>query len=75
MAPKLAILALTIAATTPAIAAEAPAGTPDTRYCMRLEAPTGSRVERVVCWTRAQWAAEDVDVDRDWATTGVRTIG
>jgi hypothetical protein len=53
----------------------APAGTPDTKYCMRIEAVTGSRLEELKCWTRAEWAEQGVDVDRDWAKEGVRTIG
>lgn len=55
--------------------ATAPPGTPDTLYCMRVEALTGSRIEHVTCWTRADWAEQGVDVDRDWAMEGVRTIG
>ena len=53
----------------------APAGTSETRYCMRIEALTGSRIERVKCWTRAKWANQGVDVDRDWPEEGVRVIG
>ena len=53
----------------------APAGTPETRYCMRIEAITGSRIEEVKCWTREEWAENGVDVDQDWAKEGVRTIG
>ncbi len=53
----------------------APAGTPETRYCMRIEAITGSRIEELKCWTRQEWAENGVDVDRDWAKEGVRTIG
>lgn len=53
----------------------APAGTPETRYCMRIEAITGSRLEELKCWTRAEWAEQDVDVDEEWAREGVRTIG
>lgn len=84
MAPKRPALtfALTLtiaAAATPALAAAndgmAPTGSPDTRYCMRVEAITGTRLERVECWTRAAWASEGVDVDHDWAAEGVRTIG
>lgn len=52
----------------------APAGTPGTRYCMRVEAFTGTLVEQVKCWTRREWAEQGVDVDRDWAREGVRTI-
>jgi hypothetical protein len=53
----------------------APEGTSETRYCMHIEAITGSRIEEVKCWTRAEWAERDVDVDVDWAREGVRTIG
>ena len=55
--------------------AQAPAGTAETRYCMRVEALTGSRIEAVRCWTRTEWAEQGVDVDRDWPREGVRTIG
>lgn len=76
-----ALAALIVAAPLPAEnvawreTSEAPAGTPDTRYCMRIEAATGSLVERTKCWTREQWAAQGVDVDRDWPKNGVRAIG
>ncbi|MFL6731804.1 MAG: hypothetical protein ACJ8EP_05615 [Sphingomicrobium sp.] len=53
----------------------APPGTAETRYCMRVEAITGSRIETVRCWTRAEWAEQDVDVDQEWAKEGVRVIG
>jgi len=53
----------------------APEGTSETRYCMRIEAITGSRIEELKCWTRAEWADRGVDVDVDWAKEGVRTIG
>ena len=52
----------------------APAGTPQTRYCMRIEAVTGTRLETVKCWTREEWAEQEVDVDREWAENGVRVI-
>lgn len=55
--------------------AAAPAGDADTRYCMRVEPATGTRVERVVCWTRARWASQGVDVDADWAEEDVRVEG
>ncbi len=55
--------------------AGAPAAGPDARYCLRVEPVTGSRVERVRCWTREQWAGLGVDVDREWAREGVRVIG
>ena len=50
----------------------APAGAPDTRYCMRVEPVTGSRIETIKCWTREEWAEQGVDVDQDWAKEGVR---
>ena len=85
MASPARIAALTLIATATAIAAApaavaardigpAPAGTPDTIYCMRIEAVTGTRLERVMCWTRAEWAGQGVDVDRDWPKEGVRVI-
>ena len=83
MPRKLLVAIAAIAAASPVSAAgedrtrttAAPAGTSETRYCMRVEALTGSRIEQVQCWTRATWAEQGVDVDRDWAEEGVRTIG
>jgi hypothetical protein len=87
MAYKLIALALcTIAAASPGLAhqwkqdrdaapaATAPAGDANTRYCMRVEPQTGSRLESVECWTREEWAAGGVDVDHDWAKEGVRVL-
>ena len=83
MARKFLIVALSLtAAVSPAAANEpdpmpmatAPAGSPDTRYCLRLEL-TGNVVEPVRCWTREKWAEQGVDVDREWAKEGVRVIG
>ena len=59
----------------PAPAAGAPAAGPDARYCMRIEAITGSRLEELKCWTRAEWAEQGVDVDKEWAKEGVSVIG
>lgn len=84
MTRKTLLLALTIAAAASPVSATsgdrsqmatAPSGTAATKYCMRLEALTGSRVEQVKCWTREDWASQGVDVDRDWAANGVRTVG
>ncbi|WP_324750734.1 hypothetical protein SH591_04680 [Sphingomonas sp. LY54] len=84
MATRKWVLALSvIAAAAPVSAAtegrtrmtEAPAGTAETRYCMRIEALTGTLIELVKCWTREEWARQGVDVDREWAREGVRTIG
>ena len=82
MAHKALVLAL-IAAASPVAAANlastppapAPAGTPETKYCMYIEAITGTRLEEVKCWTREEWAEQGVDVDKEWAKEGVRTIG
>ncbi len=46
----------------------------DTRYCLRIEAIIGSRIEEVRCWTRQEWAEKEVDVDREWAREGVAVI-
>ena len=51
----------------------APPGTPFTKYCMRVEL-TGHAMEPVRCWTRAEWAEQGIDVDREWAREGVRII-
>src|SRR6476659_10348727 len=50
----------------PAPAAPAPAGAPDTRYCMHLAPFTGSMIEATRCWTRDEWAEQGVDVDKEW---------
>lgn len=54
--------------------ADAPAGVavPNAqgKYCLRVEI-TGSAAEPVVCWTREEWAEQDVDVDKEWAENGV----
>jgi hypothetical protein len=42
---------------------------------MRIELITGSRIQQVRCWTRAEWAVQEVDVDHDWPEDGVRVIG
>ena len=70
------VLALTLMAAAPATAAyvEAPQGSEKTRYCMRIALP-GHIVQPVRCWTRAEWADQGVDVDREWAKEGIRVIG
>jgi hypothetical protein len=83
MARKLMIAFGLIVAASPVLATSqdqapitsAPAGTAETRYCMHIEAITGSRIEKLKCWTREQWAEQGVDLDRDWPKEGVRTIG
>jgi len=77
MAHKAWILGFLVAASSAATAQPqlvpptAPPGTPTTRYCMRIEAVTGTRIETVECWTREQWAEQGVDVDKDWPKEGV----
>lgn len=72
------IVALSLAAAQspaePAQQAGAPAAPPNARYCLRVDPPTGSRMERILCETRADWAAMDVDVDAEWAKWGVRVL-
>ncbi len=83
MAHKELIVAFSLAlAASPGLATNpepvptvAPAGTSETKYCMRVEPLTGSRIETVTCWTRQEWAEQGVDVDQDWAEEGVRVIG
>lgn len=69
-----AIIATSAAANAQPSDSGAPSGTPDTRYCMRVEPQTGSRIESIECWTREQWAEGGVDVDKDWAREGVRVL-
>ena len=54
--------------------AGAPPGTAETRYCLRVDPITGSRMETIQCRTREEWAELDVDVDQEWAANGVRVI-
>jgi hypothetical protein len=82
MAHKEVVVALSmIAAASPVSATSpeptpntAPAGTPETKYCMWIEAITGTRVESVWCWTREEWAQQGVDVDKAWAKDGYKII-
>jgi len=83
MAPKALLFTLSLIAAASPLSANSlepvpldpPAGTETTQYCMHVEPNTGSRVEAVRCWTRAQWAEQGVDVDKDWAKEGVRVVG
>ena len=65
---------LAAASFEPPVTTPAPAGGPGTLYCLHVEV-TGSIVEPVQCWTRDEWAEQGVDVDKEWAKNGVRTIG
>lgn len=52
----------------------APTDAPGTRYCMRVDPITGNLVQTVQCWTRAEWADQDVDLDKEWAKNGVAIL-
>ena len=41
------------------------------KFCLRVEAITGSKVETIQCMTREEWVAQGVDLDREWAKEGV----
>jgi hypothetical protein len=58
---------------TPAPAG-APPGTPQTRYCLRVDPLIGSRIETIQCKTRDEWASLEIDVDQEWPENGVRVI-
>lgn len=55
-------------------ATSAPPGSAGTLYCLRVTV-SGHVADQILCWTRDEWADQDVDVDREWAANGVRTIG
>ena len=62
---KLALLSLILAA-SPAAAGPArneAAGQDRTKYCIAIEAATGSRINKVECRTKSEWAQLGVDVD------------
>ena len=54
--------------------AGAPSAPPDALYCLKTEPVTGTRLEDVQCWTREQWAEQEVDLDKEWAKEGVSVI-
>ena len=83
MAYKQSIFALTIVAVAsplwasqpePAQQTGAPSAPATARYCLRVDPITGSRMETIRCETRDTWAAMEVDVDKEWATWGVRVV-
>lgn len=71
-----AIVATSAAAAQPeqVPGAGAPAAPPDALYCLKTEPVTGTRLEDVQCWTREEWAEQDVDLDKEWAKEGVSVI-
>ena len=84
MAPKLLLAALSMCVAAAPLSAAAnpppPAGSPaptdsaTTKYCLRVGPLTGNITETVQCWTRYEWADQDVDVDKEWALNGVSII-
>jgi len=76
-------LGLAVAATPASVAAQfadpplkisADAAADSKLYCMHVDI-TGTVAERVECWTRAEWADQGVDVDKEYPKNGVRTLG
>ena len=57
---------------TVAGAPEAPEGA---LYCLKMEPITGTRIGSILCWTRQEWADNDIDLDEAWAEDGVEVIG
>ena len=57
------------------MSAPPPAGGPSTRYCLRVDPITGSRIETIQCRTREDWSELGIDLDMEWAENGVRVIG
>ena len=83
MAHRIWVVALSfIVATSPSSAANpgptfakpAPTASAGARYCLRVLPATGSLIETVRCWTRAEWVDQGVDVDKEWAKEGVAVI-
>jgi hypothetical protein len=52
----------------------APAAPPTALYCLRVDPITGTRMETIQCRTREEWAALEIDVDREWADNGVKIV-
>ena len=77
MAQRLLVIALaTAAAASPAVAAPSsptPVANARGEFCLKVGPMTGSLMETVLCYTREEWADQDVDVDKEWARNGVVT--
>ncbi len=61
-------------APTDAAPGGAPAGTPTTRYCLKIDPIIGTRVPTIMCNTRQDWADLGLDVDQEWKDNGVSVI-
>jgi hypothetical protein len=53
----------------------APAASADSRYCLRMEPITGTRIGGIRCETREEWARLELDIDKEWPREGVKIIG
>jgi hypothetical protein len=71
------IIALGLLASNPPMApmTPAPPGSPETRYCLRVDPLIGSHIETIQCKTRDEWAMLGIDIDQEWTDNGVRVIG
>ena len=78
------IVSALAAAAMPAWASQVPAdnegdGAPpaaeNALYCLKMEPITGTRIGSILCWTRQEWADNDIDIDEVWAEDGVEVIG
>ena len=55
-------LAFSLLVTSASAVAAAPAKD-QTKYCLQVEASTGSRISKTECRTKAEWAELGVDID------------
>ena len=58
-----------------AVTAGAPDAPEGALYCLKMEPITGTRIGSILCWTRQEWADNDIDLDKAWAEDGVEVIG
>ena len=81
---RILLASILIAGATPTAASQAhdhvvTTGAPDAPegalYCLKMEPITGTRIGSILCWTRQQWADNDIDLDKAWAEDGVEVIG
>lgn len=57
------------------VAEGAPPASESALYCLRMEPITGTRIGSIMCWTRQEWADNDINIDEVWAEDGVRVDG
>lgn len=63
MSAATTILAVSLLVTSAAATAAEPASQDQTKYCLQLEASTGSHINRTECRTKAEWAQLGIDID------------